>query len=281
MGASGLVGSALLRTLGGSSVGTYRSRPRPGLRPLDASDARSVTRLLEEAEPTVIFFPAANPDVDWCEREPERAERENLEPLRTLLAVAPGASIIAYSSDYVFDGANGPYLEGDGVSPVSVYGRIKVELERLVLGAGGTVIRTTGVFGHEPAPAKNFVLRLAAALARGERARVPDDQIANPTYADDLAAASVEIARSRGRGMWHVAGPDMITRDEFARLVADAFGADRGLIAGVPTSELGQAARRPLRGGLRYSRYSDQFARSPCRPLREALMDLRERSSAS
>src|SRR5258708_40188090 len=96
VGASGLVGSALLRTLGGFSVGTYRSRPRPGLRPLDGADANSVKRMLEEVAPEVIFFPAANPDVDWCEREPEQAERENLHPLRTMLDIAPGAMLIAY-----------------------------------------------------------------------------------------------------------------------------------------------------------------------------------------
>ena len=264
-----------------SSVGTYRSRPRVGLRPLDAADPAAVELLLNEVAPDVIFFPAANPDVDWCEREPAQAERQNLDPLRTLLAMAPGPSVVAYSSDYVFDGTAGPYAEDDRVSPISVYGRIKVELERLVLAAGGTVVRTTGVFGQEEPPPRNFALRLAATLRRRERVRIPTDQIANPTYADDLAAASVKIARSGERGLWHVAGPDLLARVEFARLVAETFAMDPELIDGVSTSALGQAAKRPLRGGLRYVRYTDRFGTPPGRSLRDALEDLRERTSVT
>src|SRR5258708_5079340 len=276
VGASGLVGGALMRVLGDSDVGTFRSRRRPGLRYLDAADAASVRSALEDVAPEVIFFPAANPNVDWCEQEPAEAARENLDPLRTLLSFAPGRSIIAYSSDYVFDGARGPYAEGADVSPVSVYGRIKAELERLVLGAGGPVIRTTGVFGQEPPPARNFALRLAATLGRGERVRVPNDQIANPTFVEDLATASVAIARSMDRGIWHIAGPDLVSRYDFARRVASVFDVDPELIDGVPSSELAQPARRPLRGGLLCSRYRDRFGKPPVRPLRDALTDLRD-----
>lgn len=280
IGASGLVGGALLRCLGASGVGTYRTRAQPGLQLLDALDEYAVARLLDAVAPEAIFFPAANPDVDWCEREPEAAERENLGPLRATLAAARGVPVIVYSSDYVFDGSAGPYAESDLVAPLSVYGRLKVELERLVLAAGGTVIRTTGVFGWEPAPARNFVLRLAASLARGERARVPSDQIANPTYAEDLAAASLEIAQDAGGGVWHVAGADLLARDAFARLVALEFGADPGLIDGVPTNALGQAALRPLRGGLLCGRYRERFGAAPVRPVRGALAALHARAGA-
>jgi dTDP-4-dehydrorhamnose reductase len=245
------------------------------MRALDASDRDAVVRLIADLRPDVIFFPAANPNVDWCEREPAEAERENLDPLRATLAAAGDVRVIAYSSDYVFDGRSGPYTETDAVAPLSVYGRIKVELERLVLAAGGTVIRTTGVFGWEPPPARNFVLRIAASLARGERARVPNDQIANPTYADDLAAASIEVARDGGTGIWHIGGAELLARDAFARLVAEAFDADPTLVEGVPTSELGQAARRPLRGGLRCIRYRERFGAAPVRPVRGALAALR------
>lgn len=277
IGASGLVGGALLRRLGPSGTGTYRSRPQPGLRPLDASDRDAVARVIAELAPDAIFFPAANANVDWCEREPAEAERENLDPLRATLAAAGDVPVIAYSSDYVFNGAAGPYTETAAVAPLSVYGRIKVELERLVLAAGGTVIRTTGVFGWEAPPARNFVLRTAATLARGERARVANDQIANPTYADDLAAASIEVARDGGTGIWHIGGAELLARDAFARLVAEAFDADAALIDGVPTAALGQAARRPLRGGLRCVRYRERFGAAPVRPVRGALAALRAR----
>jgi dTDP-4-dehydrorhamnose reductase len=242
---------------------------------LDARDARAFDSLISRARPEVIFFPAANANVDWCEDHPAEAEALNLDPLRTALVAAAEIPVVAYSSDYVFNGGEGPYSEEDLVTPLSVYGRLKVELERLVIAAGGTVIRSTGVFGWEPPPGRNFVLRLAASLRKGERVSVPNDQIATPTYVEDLAAASVELARDGVRGIWHVAGTDLLARDAFGRLVAEAFGLAGDLIEGVPTAALAQRAPRPLRGGLRCGRYQTHFGVAPVRSVRVALAELR------
>ena len=275
IGASGLVGGSLLRQLGTDAIGTYHQRARQGLMRLDARDRHEVAALLDRIKPEVIFFPAANPNVDWCEREPEEAAASNLEPLRIVIAAAPRTPIVAYSTDYVFDGHNGPYRENDHVSPLSVYGRLKVELEALVVAAGGLVIRTTGVFGWEPSPPRNFVLRLLGSLRQGTSIRLPSDQIANPTYVEDLAAVSIELAREGAQGIWHVAGPDQLSRDAFGRVVADAFGLSAALIEGLPTADLEQLAARPLRGGLVCERYRLRFGRDPVRPVRGALAELR------
>lgn len=278
IGASGLVGAALLEALGPDAVGTYRTRPRTGLVQLDASDASAVKRIVVEVEPMVIFVPAAQPNVEWCEREPDAARVANLAPVRGTLAGAGRVAVVGFSSDYVFDGADGPYREGNERRPLSAYGRIKVELEDLLLADGHTVVRTTTVFGPEPAPAKNFVVRLIASLGRGERVRVPEDQISTPTYATDLAAATVRIASldRAARGIWHLAGPDLMARHELAYLVADTFGLDRSNIDPVPTAALGQVAARPLNGGLRCDRYEERW-RAPGRSIRAALEDLRAR----
>ena len=277
IGASGLVGSALLRALGPTGVGTYLTRPRPGLRRVDAADRKAVERIMREVMPETVLFPAGNPNVDWCERNPREAEEQNLGPLRAVLAAAGAVPVLAYSTDYVFDGTAGPYGEADRVHPLSVYGRLKAELERLVLEVGGTVVRTTGVFGWEPEPAKNFVLRLIASLRHDDRVRVPTDQVANPTYVEDLATATLRIAGTGERGLWHVAGRELFARDAFARLVAEVFGCDGTLIDGVPTSALGQAADRPRSGGLRCERFRARFGVAPGRAPREALRELRER----
>lgn len=275
VGASGLVGGALLRKLGDPAVGTYHERHRPGLTHLDVRDGSEVTDVLGRAAPDVIFYPAANANVDWCERHPAAAEEANLLPAYVIQRAAPRTPIVAYSSDYVFDGRTGPYLETDAVAPLSVYGRLKAKLEDFVLDSGGTVVRSTGIFGWEPPPAKNFVLRLVASLRKGERVRLPSDQVATPTYVDDLALASIELARTGARGIWHVAGPDLLSRPAFGRLVAEVFGLDAGLIEEVLTSDLAQPAARPLRGGLLSSRYAKRFGRPPVRDARAALMDLR------
>jgi dTDP-4-dehydrorhamnose reductase len=276
VGASGQIGAALCRVLD-DTIGTYRSRPGPGLRRLDASDRDAFRRTLDETQAQVVFFPAAQPNVDWCEAHPAEAETANLDPLRVALAASAdcGAFLVAYSSDYVFDGTRGPYGEGDPVSPISVYGRIKVRLEEETLAAGAAVVRTTVVFGFEAGEPRNFVLRLLQSLARGERVKVPTDQVGTPTYSDDVARGSGAIADARAAEIWHVAGPDRMSRLELARRTARAFGAREALIDGVPTSALGQLARRPLESGLRSDKLRERFGIT-MRSVDAALTDLRD-----
>jgi dTDP-4-dehydrorhamnose reductase len=278
VGASGLVGSALLRALGEDAVGTYLSRPRPDLRRLDARDQDAVARVLDEVGPRMVLFPAAQPAVDWCEDHPAEAREQNVLPaLATLVAASrAGAEFVFFSSDYVFDGKAGPYAEDARPAPIQVYGRHKLEVEQAVLSMGGTVVRTTTVFGDEPPPGKNFVVRLVDRLRARERVAVPSDQISTPTWVDDLARATLAIC-AKG-GLWHAAGPDLYTRDELARLVARVFGLDPSLIDAVPTARLGQHARRPLRGGLRTDRLASVLS-GPLLGPGEALARLRDHSS--
>lgn len=273
VGASGLVGSALLRALGNTATGTYRNRPREGLVHLDAGDRSAFARVLGETDPDVIFLAAAEPNVEWCEAHPEKAREFNFAPVEAAVTAAGRARIVWYSTDYVFDGAAGPYAERDAPRPLSVYGRIKADLEHLVLEHGHTVIRTTTVFGAEAEPPKNFVLRLVGALRRGESVRVPSDQLSTPTYADDLAAASIRVA-DQDAGIWHVAGPDLLSRSEFALLIARLFDVPSEGIRAIPTAELHQLAQRPLRGGLTCSRFEAVFGAAG-RHLDDALADLR------
>ena len=257
IGASGLVGSALMRALP-DAVGTFRTRPVPGLRYLDASDELALTQLLRDVGPEVVYFPAAEPNVDWCELNPDAAHRTNVIPaLRALGATRTmSAHFVFFSSDYVFDGIAGPYDELAPTAPLSVYGRHKLEVEERVLAAYETVIRTTTVYGVEQPPGKNFVLRLAARLALGQIATIPSDQFSTPTLADELARGARAVV---GRpGIWNVAGPDFLARDRFAVMIADAYGLNSSLIQPVLTSELAQAARRPLRAGLRTEKLDEQ-----------------------
>jgi len=278
VGASGLVGSALLRSIGSHAVGTYRTRQRPGLLKLDASDKSAFEAVLRRVRPDVLFMPASEPNVEWCELHPDQAQELNLAPIRAALRLAGDTRVLGYSSDYVFDGRQGPYAEDAEPRPLSVYGQVKLELEQLLVAAGHTVIRTTTVFGFELDPPKNFVLRLTASLRRGDTVLVPNDQVSTPTFADDLAAASVRVAEAES-GLWHVAGPEVMARDEFANRVAEVFGLRSTLIQPVPTSELGQAAARPLRGGLLCARFLESFG-PPHRPMLDALRLLRSQVEA-
>jgi dTDP-4-dehydrorhamnose reductase len=127
----------------------------------------------------------------------------------------------------------------------------KLTAEHLILQRAeeALIVRTTVVYGPEP-QGKNFIYRLLAALRKGQEIAVPVDQIGTPTYAPALADAVFDLLTAGARGVINVAGRELVTREKFAREAASAFGEDPALVRPVFTSELGQAALRPLHGGL-------------------------------
>jgi len=257
IGASGQIGAHLLRQLqqvGQSASGTFYRSPRPGLFPLDLREEESVFALVRRLEPRVIYLPAGFTNVDQCEVDPGSAYAINV--LGTWHAIRAAnlvqARVVFFSSDYVFDGASGPYAEDEPPRPLSEYGRQKVlgELGVALNVRDYLIVRTTVVYGWEE-QGKNFVQRLVASLQERKRVRVPYDQIGSPTYAPNLAAAVVELATSGAAGLFHIAGPERVSRYEFARAAAEAFKLDPALIEPVSTPELAQPAPRPLQAGLR------------------------------
>jgi dTDP-4-dehydrorhamnose reductase len=253
VGASGFIGSALRSVFGADAVGTYCSHPMEGLRQLDMRDAAAVERLLREVEPALVVHPAAQPFVDWCEDHVQESHDANVLGTRNVATAARsvGARYVFFSTDYVFNGASGPYREDAPPDPPNVYGRHKLEAERLIAETidDHLIVRVCGVYGFERL-GKNFVMGLLARGRRGEPMNVPSDQWGNPTYADNLAAAVRELALSSQRGLFHVVGPEHLDRVAFARLACGVFGLDAGFLRPLPTAALGQRAPRPLRGGL-------------------------------
>jgi len=252
IGASGQVGEHLLRALGGNGVGTYFEHPLPGLARLDARDERAVKALLREVRPEVVYVPASEPNVDLCEREPDATAAVNVGVVEAVARALHGTSarLVFFSTDYVFDGAHGPYAEDDEPNPLSEYGRQKLAGERWTLETeGGLVVRTAVVYGWER-QAKNFVVRLIDADRTGAHWRVPADQVGSPTYAPNLAQAVVELARSGAEGVFHVAGSRPASRYDFAVEAAQVFGLETVVLEPVATADLGQTASRPLSAAL-------------------------------
>jgi dTDP-4-dehydrorhamnose reductase len=211
--------------------------------------------------------------VDGCEDDPGRA--------RTVNALAPeavaqecarqGAGLVYYSTEYVFGESGGPYDELAKPDPVGVYGASKLEGEQRVLEAcpEALSLRTTVIYGPEP-QGKNFVYQLVKNLVAGKPMTVPTDQLSSPTYNRDLARASVELVEGLERGIWNVAGPEVIDRATFAHLAAAVFGLDGGLLKPTDTPSMKQKARRPLSAGLRIEKLVERLGWKPLGPL-EAL----------
>ncbi|MCW8138922.1 MAG: SDR family oxidoreductase [Planctomycetota bacterium] len=262
IGGSGQIGGHLLEGLragGHAAVGTYATSPAPNLVQLALDDDGAVDAALGDVRPDVVFLPAGWTCVDANEDDPARSRRENLEaPLRVARRCRDQCALfVTYSTDYVFDGAAGPYAEEDPPRPLSVYGRAKLELEEALareLPGQHLLLRSTTVFGPER-QGKNFVYQLLRRAAKGERMVVPSDQWATPSYGPDVARATLALVDRGARGVWHVAGPDVMDRVALARLACRVFGVDADrCVEPRTTAELKQKAARPLRGGLRTDR---------------------------
>jgi dTDP-4-dehydrorhamnose reductase len=257
IGASGQIGGHLLtrlRSQGHAVSGTYASSPQPGLSKLDIQDEAAVRAAMADVAPDVVFLPAGWTWVDGNEDDPAKAARLNRdEPLAVACAARDaGALFVTWSTDYVFDGTDGPNAEDDPPHPLNVYGRAKLEGEVAIRAAvpEHLILRTTTVYGPE-AQGKNFVYQVLRRVSKGERMVAPDDQLATPSYGPDVADAALELVSQGARGTWHVAGPELLDRAAFARLACEVWGKEPSLIDGKPTSTMTQKAVRPLRGGLR------------------------------
>jgi CDP-6-deoxy-D-xylo-4-hexulose-3-dehydrase len=286
IGASGLVGSVLLRLLeeqGAQALGTYCSRPQRGLVRLDLRDSDGIGRLLAEHRPDVVFLAGGFASVDRAEERPEEARAINESGTLAVAraAQAGGSRLVFYSTDYVFDGCSGPYAEDDDPGPVNVYGETKLAAERIIAETldDHLVIRTTAVYGWN-ANSPNFAMHVWQRLGDGEELRAPSDQITTPTLADYLSAVSLLLVQGDVRGRVNVVGADRLSRADFGRAVARALTLDPALVVPTATADLDQRAARPLEGGLRTDRLEALLETEPM-ALDEALKRLRRQWRAS
>lgn len=257
IGASGLIGGYILDVLsrkGCKPQGTAFKQKIPNLITFDITKINEVRFLLNKFKPDVLFISAANSNVDLCEIEPNKTRRVNVRPVEHIIeeALKRGIKIVYFSSDYVFDGTSGPYVEIDIPSPISEYGRQKLQVEQMLQQStiDFLIVRITVVYGKE-CLGKNFIVRIMNELKAGNKILIPQDQIGTPTYALDIAETVVRLVENNATGIYHVAGPDLISRYELALLAAEIFGLRKDLLVPVITTTLNQKALRPLRAGLR------------------------------
>lgn len=271
IGAQGQLGTEFARRLAGKDAVTL-SRAE-----LDIADARAVSAVLDRLQPQCIINAAAYNLVDRAEDEPDRALTVNaLGPRNLALWCADrGARLIHVSTDYVF-GLDAerriPYREDDCPGPLSAYAVSKLAGEQFVrsIGEEHLVIRTCGLYGHNPTPLKgNFVsTMLKLGRERGE-VRVVDDQRCTPTWAPDLAEALLGLIERRASGMYHVTNAGSATWREFAEEIFRLAGL-RVRVTPITSREFGAKARRPAYSVLDCSRVERELGR-PMPDWREAL----------
>ncbi len=233
-----------------------------GIRACDITDPNQIRGVISATQPDVIINTAAMTNVDGNEREPELARRLNTDALATILdaAGAMGAQVVQISSDYVFDGTAGPYLESDPVSPVSVYGKTKLAAEELAIKDGRhMVIRGNVLWGPDLNAPASFVRWVVSSLQDRKEIRVVNDQVNNPTLTTHMAEAIAVAIREGAQGLYHYGGLEFCNRLTFARQLAQYFDLPGELIQSTTTAELGQLAPRPLESGLICSKMKQEL----------------------
>jgi dTDP-4-dehydrorhamnose reductase len=240
-GANGQLGHELVR----ASIASGHEVVATSHQTLDITDESAVELAIRTARPDVVIHAAAWTAVDACESDPEKALLVNGTATKYVAdaAHAVGAHVVYISTDYVFDGnKNSPYEEDDAPNPQSVYGASKLAGER-ALGATDAIVRIAWVCGFYGANMVKTILR----LAEQPQLKFVDDQIGNPTFADDAAAMILRLAAEKRSGTWHVTNQGDVSWYEFAREVLIAGGFDPDKVAPIKTHELQppRPAKRP------------------------------------
>jgi dTDP-4-dehydrorhamnose reductase len=212
--------------------------------------------VFDAVRPEVVIHTAAMTNVDACELDPAACRLQNVTATEHLVQAAKrhGSHFIHLSTDFIFDGRNGPYREEDAPAPLSIYGHSKLDSERIVQDAGlakWAIARTIIVYGiAEGLSRSNVVLWAKSALEKGEPIKVVDDQWRMPTLAEDLADGCIRIAKRAATGVYHLSGPDGMSILELVQRVGSFFHLDTSVVTPVKSGSLGQPAQRPPRTGF-------------------------------
>lgn len=218
-GAAGLIGSYLLQTAAQSGASCrVISLTRADL---DLLDFDSVRERFRRQQPKLIVHCAALSQSPACQKEPELARRMNVETTRLLAELAEEAPFIFFSTDLVFDGRKGNYVESDSVNPLSVYAETKVEAEACVLkNPRHTVIRTSLNGGTSRTGNRGFNEQLRNAFASKRPVRLFVDEFRSPIPAIETARAVWNLATRGATGLLHVAGAERLSRWQIGELIA-------------------------------------------------------------
>ena len=220
----------------------------------DIKNRDSIKEVIHDYYPDFIVHTAAFTNVDLSEKLREDAWKINVKGVEYIAEAARAidAHIIHISTDYIFDGKDGPYSENALPNPVGYYGRTKLASENAlrISGTFFTILRTNVLYGIAPNSRPDFVRWVINSLNEKENIRIVKDQINNPTFIDDLIQGINKIIEFRKTGTYNIGGKEFLSRYDFTLRIADFFNLGKNLITPITTDELKQPARRPLKSGL-------------------------------
>jgi dTDP-4-dehydrorhamnose reductase len=259
-GSNGLLGQKIIYALRNrndvrcisTSRGENRMKARDGYiyESLDLTDKSELNRIAEKYNPNVIINTAAMTNVDACESKREEAVLMNVNTVENLIAVCKKikSKLVHLSTDFVFNGEKGPYVETDEPDPLCYYAWTKLEAEKKIIDSkiDFAILRTIIIYGVvDDNSRSNVVLWSINALKNKKTITVINDQFRSPTLAEDLAQACVAAASNDVAGIYHVSGREVMNILDIVKIVADFFQLDQNYIQPISSESLKQPAKRP------------------------------------
>jgi dTDP-4-dehydrorhamnose reductase len=277
-GANGFLGHYLIEHLlgkGHAIIATGRGESRLPFagqngfyyQSLDFTDPFAVHDIFQQYKPAVVIHAGAMTRVDDCEQRQWDSYLVNVEGTVTLLLNASEhkSFFIFVSTDFIFPGDKGSYSEEDETGPVNFYGKTKLEGEEAVkeYEYDWAIVRTSLVYGKPLGGKPNILSVVKDKLEKKEPYNVVDDQVRTATYIGDLAAGIVSILEKKATGIWHLAGPDVLTPYQMACMTAEHLGHDPSLIKKVTAADFSQPAKRPALTNFDIGKAKKELGYSP------------------
>lgn len=256
-GGSGMIGSKFVTDLskaGNEVMYTYLSRDNSieggKAVKLDVSDRESVISVIEEFKPDLTIHCSAITKVDLCETDPDLTDRINVQGTKNVVdgCKKAGSKIIYISTSFVFDGTKEIYKEDDEPNAINQYGLTKLKGEEITKNSGQPfmIIRTDHPYRWSPLHIqKNNIMRMINLFEKKEKFREATDWFNTPTLVDNLVEATLKLIEKWEDGIYHVVGPDYISRYDLAMKVAESIDCDKSLVEKAKTTDFNIPTKRP------------------------------------
>ncbi|RLF55968.1 MAG: dTDP-4-dehydrorhamnose reductase [Thermoplasmata archaeon] len=213
--------------------------------------------VFEKTIPDIVVVSAAFTNVDDCETHKKKAFDINVVGVKLVCEQIQkfNARCVYVSTDYVFNGEKGNYLEIDKVDPIDYYGVTKLKAEKIVSSTclDYLIMRPSVIFGTEK---QNFVTWIIDSLKEKKNINIVTDQYVSPTLNTDFARQLESLLDTNQQGVFHCSGGERISRFDFACLIADVFSLDKNLINPVKMVDMNWFAKRPMDSSLDVSKVS-------------------------
>jgi len=244
--------------LGLNLIGVNLSSPHSKYK-LDLREKDSVSDFIKDYNPTYLIHLAAITNANYCEDNIDDCMEINYRTTENLAQACNdfGVRMINISSDYVFDGLQGPYSETDSPNPLNQYGKAKLLGEQILARrcSNSVSIRTNVLYDwNENSRRISFLTWLIKTLKKNKKVTIVNDQFSTPTYILQLAKIIIDLLYTDYTGVINVCGSEWINRYHFSVLAAKIFDLDCSLVCETNSSEFYQSAARPLKGGLKVKR---------------------------